>query len=727
MVEYPAKTMKPDTMRLKEAQVRKRGDAGATRRSFLAGLAASSLAGAGALVGGARGSPVPVNENGPTSGAPFEASDEFESFVDDVVSRRIGDVTPGATIAVVTSDGPVLVKGYGNADVQSDVPVRADETAFRVGSVGKLVTWTAVMQGVERGVLDLDEDVNTYLEDSTVTVPSTYDEPVTLRRLGTHTAGFESALDPGVVSDPGDIAPLETVLTSQRPRRVRAPGELVGYSNYGAALAGHVVAEVHETTFEEYVQSEIFEPLGMTHSTFAQPVPDDQPGTLASGHIQNGETFRTADDVYINIRPAGSMSATARDMAAFMRAHLGAGAVNDTRILNAETVRTMHEQHHERHPAVTNWRYGFYEYGAPDADLIGHSGGTISFASHLVLATDHDVGIFVNYNSNDSESPSPAAITDEILAEYDLLPAPTPPSPTSDPNAAERAETVAGEYSLTSFPRRGPLQVVDLLARVSVEVADGGRLNTSTIGNGTRQWIETEPYVYREVDGHDVIAFEVSNGDVEVMHMASEPTGGYTPVPLLERQLVTGSVLGGPVSLRGHWPGSCSRGLVGPGREPGSSGKRVVPTTRRRGRNDCRFVRLGGHLPAGCERVHDENPACGSSPHYQPLVARPCSSCRVNRTVGRVRVQLRRTSRNSRAAHALHATTTDADSACTPGPDRLIHVRHDSGCDSRVAEPVLVTDRSHPADALVAAGPRVQLATRLTRVPSGLIPSLRSQ
>lgn len=558
-------------MHSREEEVTKRGGSGATRRSFLAGLGVFSIAAAGAPVGGARATRTPVTEDEPIDNAPFGALEEFESFVDEVVSRRIGDATPGATVAVVASDGPVLVKGYGTADVQSDVPVSANETAFRVGSVGKLVTWTAVMQGVERGVLDLDEDINTYLEGSDVTIPSTYDEPVTLRRLGTHTAGFESALAPEIVSDPEDTAPLESTLTNQRPRRVRAPGELVGYSNYGAALAGHVVAEVHDMTFEKYVESEIFGPLGMTHSTFAQPVPDDHPGSLAAGHVQDGETFRTADDVYINMRPAGSMSATARDMASFMLAHLGGGAVNDTRILNAETVSTMHKQHHERHPAVTDWRYGFHEYGAPEADLIGHSGSTINFSGHLVLATDHDVGIFVNYNSN--ESPSPAAITDDILDEYDIFPSSTPPAPTSGPNAAERAETVAGEYSLTSFPRRGPAQVLDLFARVSVEPADSGRLHTSSIENGTRQWIETEPYVYREVDGHDVIAFEVSNGDLEVMHMASHPTGVYTPVPFHERKLVTGSLLGG--SLAGF-------GVSG----VGWAGARTWQRWKRRGTDD---------------------------------------------------------------------------------------------------------------------------------------------
>ncbi|MFC5136551.1 MULTISPECIES: serine hydrolase domain-containing protein [Haloferacaceae] len=534
-----------------------------TRRAVLAGIGALTVSDLGGTIGTAAGSGESEAGTASPTGSSFPEATEIESAVDDVMIQRIGDTTPGATVAIVRSDGPVLIKGYGDADVDSDTPVQASKTAFRVGSVGKLVTWTAVMQGVEQGVLDLDEDVNRYLDDSEVTVPETYEEPVTLRHLGTHTAGFESAIDPDVVADWDAIVPLETVLVDQMPPRVRPPGELVGYSNYGAALAGHIVAEAHDTTFEEYVQSEIFEPLNMTHSTFAQPVPDDSPGNIAAGHTRDGDGFQTVDTVYINMRPAGSMTATARDLAAFMRVHLGAGTVDNRRVLQTDTVRVMHDQHHVRHPAVTNWRYGFHEYGHPDAGVLGHSGATVHFSSHLVLVPASDVGIFVNYNSNSSEHPPPGTVIDEILAVCGLQSSSTEPTPTAQPGSRERAETVAGGYSLSSLPQSGPLQVIDVLEHVSVEPAAQNRLRTVTLAGNTRQWVETDPYVYHEVDGNDVLAFEVRDGEVERMYMASEPTGVYQPVPAHERQLVTGSILG--VSLAGFglslagWGRQCAR------------------------------------------------------------------------------------------------------------------------------------------------------------------------
>lgn len=516
-------------------------DDGATRRAFLTGLGALGLAGFGTA--GRASATIDAHTDGsrPSDG-PLPDSAELEAFVDDVMADRIGTTTPGATVAIVSGDTPVLTKGYGSADVDVADPVRADETVFRVGSVGKLVTYTAVMQGVERGVLDLDEDVNTYLDDSAVTIPDTYDDPVTLRHLGTHTAGFESKLDPEIVADSDSLNSVETVLADQQRSRIRPPGELVGYSNYGAALAGHIVAEAHNTTFDEYARSEIFEPLGMTHSTFAQPVPDGHPGDLAAPHVRDGESFLAADDVYINMRPAGSLSATATDMAAFMSAHLGDGAIGDARMLDVDTAERMHSRHHVRHPAVTNWRYGFHEYGDPDANLIAHSGATINFTSYLLLAPDYDVGIFVAYNSNPSEMP--VAVVDEIVAEYDLQPAATTPRPTPRNGVQERAETAAGEYSLSYLPQSGPLQVVDLLEHVTVEPTGDGRVSTTTLEGDARQWVETEPYVYQELGGHDTLAFEVTDGEVDVLNMSSEPTGVYQPVPVHERQLVTGGVLG---------------------------------------------------------------------------------------------------------------------------------------------------------------------------------------
>lgn len=520
---------------------------GSTRRAFLTSLGALGFVGLEPETGTALSTEGRTNTFRISTNPIFTALDGIESFVDAAMAERIGTEIPGASVAIVEGSDLVLAKGYGYADIDAETPVRAGETTFEAGSVGKLVTWTAVMQGVQDGLLDLDEDVNTYLDSSDVHIPDTYEDPITLRHLGTHTSGLESALAPAVVETPDQLTSLETVLVERRPERVRPPGEAVGYSNFGAALAGHIVAEAYDTPFEEYVQSAIFEPLDMTHSTFAQPVPEEHPGTLAAPHRRDGSEFVTTEPAYINMWPAGSMTATATDMATFMNALLGDGAIGDTRILESDTVATMYEQHYERHPAVNNWRYGFYEYGHPDGDVIAHSGGTIYQESQLVLAPQHDVGIFVNYNLRTDDERS-LTVIDEILEEYDLQPDSTTPTPTSEPGSEQRVKTVTDEYGLTMLPRSGPLKSLDFLSRVSVEATDNGRLLSNTL-DGSREWVEIDPYVYQERYGNDVLAFDVVDGEVTAMHESSLPQNTYKPVPFHKRQLVTGGVIG--VSLSG--------------------------------------------------------------------------------------------------------------------------------------------------------------------------------
>lgn len=402
------------------------------------------------------------------------------------------------------------------------------------------------MQGVERGILDLDEDVNTYLADSQVEVPDTYEDPVTLRHLGTHTAGFGWRPNPGFVDDREDLTSVETALVEHRPERKRPPGEAVAYSNYGALLAGHVVAEAHGSSFEEYVQSEMFQPLGMDHSTFVQPVPDDHPGDLATPHTVDGGALTVTDPVYTDWWPAGSMSTTATDMATFMRAHLGDGTVGGTQLLEQDTAQRMHEEHYGRHPAVNGWAYGFWEDGRPEDDTLAHSGASIHFISYMVLALEHDVGIFVGYNARGGATEEPAleALLMEFIDEYDLGFDVSTADPVTSSDAQRRAERVAGEYGWTWEPESATGELAIRLTQATVESTGGGELTFDMIGADQQRFVETDPYVYHERDGHDVLAFDVEDGNVVRGYRSSDPQFSWEPAPFAERQLVAGGAAG---------------------------------------------------------------------------------------------------------------------------------------------------------------------------------------
>ncbi|MFW6098113.1 MAG: serine hydrolase domain-containing protein, partial [Chloroflexota bacterium] len=207
----------------------------------------------------------------------------LEDFFDGLAAaQRDAFPVAGMTISVVKDGELLFAKGYGYADVENQIPVEADETLFRPGSVSKLFVWTAMMQQVEAGTLELDTDVNEYLD---FQIPNTFEQPITLRHLMTHTSGFE---DQGLglyVRSADEAAPLGDYLAQNMPERVFPPGEIIAYSNYGASLAAYIVQRVTGVPFYEYVEQNIFQPLGMEDSTFRQPVPPDLRNDLSHGYL----------------------------------------------------------------------------------------------------------------------------------------------------------------------------------------------------------------------------------------------------------------------------------------------------------------------------------------------------------------------------------------------------------------------------------------------------------
>ncbi|MGH9675993.1 MAG: serine hydrolase domain-containing protein, partial [Candidatus Acidiferrum sp.] len=202
----------------------------------------------------------------------LEKSD-LDAFFDGAIPLQLqrSDIA-GATVLVMKDGQTLLKKGYGYADFSKKKPVDPDTTIFRLASISKLFTWTSVMQLAEQGRLDIDADVNKYLD---FQITPAFGKPVTLRNLMTHTGGFEEEIRDIIFTDPKLASPLRDFLIANQPRRMYPPGEVSAYSNYGVGLAGYIVQRVSGQPFEQYVLDHIFQPLGMTHSIFRQPLKDD--------------------------------------------------------------------------------------------------------------------------------------------------------------------------------------------------------------------------------------------------------------------------------------------------------------------------------------------------------------------------------------------------------------------------------------------------------------------
>src|SRR5678815_4801531 len=194
-------------------------------------------------------------------------------------------------------------RGYGTSDVKQQRPVSGDSTLFRIGSISKLFTWTAVMQLVEQGKLDLNTDINKYRD---FKIPDTYPQPITLTHVMTHTPGLEDDARDLFTEDSSHITPMSKWLPAHMPKRVRPPGTYSAYSNWATATAGYIVERVSGMPFDDYVDKNILEPLGMGSTTTQQPLPAKFDRQMSQGYEWKGGDFESHKwEIITGAWPAG--------------------------------------------------------------------------------------------------------------------------------------------------------------------------------------------------------------------------------------------------------------------------------------------------------------------------------------------------------------------------------------------------------------------------------------
>lgn len=441
---------------------------------------------------------------------------ELEVFIDGVMAAQMEAYhIPGATISVVKDGKLFFAKGYGYADLESRKPVIANQTIFRIGSISKLFTWTAVMQLAEQGKLDLNADVNTYLTD--FKIPDTYPEPITLAHLMTHTAGFEESYRRLLARNADEVKPLGEYLANNMPARVRPPGEIAAYSNYGAGLAAYIVEEVSGMSFDDYIKENIYNPLDMQHSTFRQLLPPELASNMAVGYTYENGAYKAGEFEYISITPSGSMSATSTDMAKFMIAHLEDGRYGGARILQESTAQEMHRRQFSHDPRINGISYGFFEGRFNGRKNIGHAGGTPYTSSLLVLLPEENVGLFVSFNT-----PAKSGAQGELLNAFLNRYYPVPDSSSLQPPAdfRQRAGRFTGSYGSTRSVCTTYEKVSGLMMTNDVSATEDGLIFLS------KQWVEVEPLVFHEVGGQQTLIFrEDSQG--RITHIFESPSMAY--------------------------------------------------------------------------------------------------------------------------------------------------------------------------------------------------------
>jgi len=444
---------------------------------------------------------------------------ELEAFIDGVMAGQLRrQHVAGATVSVVKDGKLLFAKGYGYSDVEKRQPVDPATTLFRIGSVSKLFTWTAVMQLVEQGKLDLDTDINEYLD---FKIPDTYEQPITLRHLMTHTPGFEEDSRGLISDDSSDLQPMSEWLPKHIPARVRPPGVYSAYSNYGATLAGYIVQRAAGMSWEDYTDKYILEPLGMSHTTAHQPLPPALKDDMSAGYKYAGGSFRPKKfEVVLRGPPAGSISSSAEDMALFMLAHLGGGAVDGKRILGEATTARMHERTFGHDPRLPGWALGFYEQTTHGLRLIGHGGDTQWFHSDLMLIPSENTGIFVSYNTDRGGQLSFGPFVEAFLDHYYPTPTPVAAFPS---DAVEEARRVAGTYRANRMSYTTWQKAAGLAGGTAIAADKDGALLVGS-GSGLDRYVPVGPMLYRQELGHELLSFGAdSSGSVEHAFMSNVP------------------------------------------------------------------------------------------------------------------------------------------------------------------------------------------------------------
>lgn len=479
---------------------------------------------------------------------------ELEAFVDGFVRRSMNqDHIAGVTVSVVQNGQVVLKKGYGVASLSGGRRVDPDRTLFRIGSISKTFTWIALQNEIDAGRIRPDTPINVYLPEKLQVRDQGKKNPVRVRDLYNHTPGFEDrALGQLFEREERRIRPLDVYLRQERPNRVREPGVLPAYSNYGVALVGAALANTGAKPFEDLIAERVIVPAGLTRTTFREPRAwrDDLPAPMAPALAADmAEGYRwtplglQAQPVEFigQIAPAGSASSTAADMARYMTLLLNGGTIDGRTVFSARAAQAFRTPSYRPAAGAAGLNSGFQDIALPgNRRGFGHGGATLWFHSNMVIVPDLGLGVFVSVNTDTGQS-LPATLPSAIVERFY---APASAVPTFTPLTAEAAALYAGDY-LTDRRAYGGLEgfVNRLIGVAKVRASAQGGLAVTTDGQ-TRLWIPTDREdVFKAADGADMLVFQRQDG-TPARFFAPSGISAYERVgPLFKQAVLSGATL----------------------------------------------------------------------------------------------------------------------------------------------------------------------------------------
>jgi len=429
--------------------------------------------------------------SGPVRAAEPKSIPELQTAIETVLKET---KTPGAAIAIVSSNQTEWVAGLGKADVAANQPATAD-TLFRIGSVSKAFAALAALQLQEEGKLKLTDTVKQWVPDVAFVNPWEATNPLRLVHLMEHTSGFDDLhLRDYALNDPTPITLKDALAYSASSRVCRwPPGSRMAYCNSGPAVLAAVIEKVTGERFEDYVQEHFFNPLHMdTASYFYTPAVQQRLATL---YHSDGVT--PYPYWHIAYRPAGAINASARDMANYVRFYLQRGSLDGTQLLQAASIERMETT--ESLPSAKLGKvagYGLYNYATLEGAFVfhGHNGGVMGGLTEMAYFPDYGRGYAIMINSGNGNALKRIG---SLVRQYVIrgLKPPTLPPVVSVPDELQRH--YAGYYQGIS-PRVQMSYALERLLNIKRLAFATNRLSVTTLGTYHERYVPMTDRLFRK-------------------------------------------------------------------------------------------------------------------------------------------------------------------------------------------------------------------------------------
>ena len=424
---------------------------------------------------------------------PAQSIDELRQQIEKILKDTH---TPGVSIAIVHKDGPEWVTGLGLSDVASNRPTTAD-TLFRIGSTSKAFTALSILMLVDQGKLSLEDPVHKLAPELWFENRWESTDPIRVAHLLEHTTGWDDIhLREYAKNAPLTMTTLQGLDYDHHSRISRwPPGTRMAYCNSGPPAAAYVVEKLTGQRIEDFVQQSLFLPIGMKTATYFPP----PAGTGTTLYHNDGKT----PYAYWNIlmRPAGSINASANDMAAYVQFYLNRGAVGGKQLVPAADIDRMEV------PATT-WAakdglkdgYGLSNYTTVQDAFVyhGHDGGVEGGLTDMSYMPGYGIGYFYSINTANGDAFDKIGKAIRAYITNKLEKPAIPPAAPLPANAAD----YAGWYEMDS-PRVQMFHFLDRLTSLIWIHFNDGKLLITDLGDWNDTFIPVAGAQFRHVSKKD--------------------------------------------------------------------------------------------------------------------------------------------------------------------------------------------------------------------------------